>query len=489
MTTAIVKSALFVDFDNIFQGLFDRDRQHANAFARKPDAWAERLESALLEEGVARDFLIRRCYLNPDGSPLVKLDDEISPSGRRISRSKRDTTVVYRQFRNFFTRAGFEVIDCPSLTNSQKNAADIRIALDVLELVLLGTPAVEFVIASGDADFTPLLHRINARDKRSMLVSAGSMAAAVSSAATSRIYGEDMLAVINPPKVRPAVPQDIAPVANAEVGSAEVGLAEVGSAEVGSAEVEVADVEVATVEVAVAHSAGLAEPTAQICVYPASEARSSASWIEGGERAPSAETESSDLGVDEFVRTAGLPRADRQTWATVVKSISEVTDTADHAESVITRCRDAIAERGATFGREKVRHVLVVIAAGGQRIADSMTPLGVARAIVDGAVIRSMAAGATPSDPDIMALKRLVGLLPSTSAVEPGVAIADDSNIHDGGDAAETGPELDEADPGVRAGTPARSLLDPPVGAPHQVDFPLADGLSDGHGGDLHEAA
>ena len=478
-TTAIVKSALFVDFDNIFQGLFDRDRQHANAFARKPDAWAERLESALLEEGVARDFLIRRCYLNPDGSPLVKLDDEISPSGRRISRSKRDTTVVYRQFRNFFTRAGFEVIDCPSLTNSQKNAADIRIALDVLELVLLGTPAVEFVIASGDADFTPLLHRINARDKRSMLVSAGSMAAAVSSAATSRIYGEDMLAVINPPKLRPAAPRDIAPVGNAEVGSAEVG----------SAEVEVTDVEVATVEVAVAHPAGLAEPTAQSCVGPASEARSGASWIEGGERAPSAEPETSDLGIDEFVRTAGLPRTDRQTWATVVRSISEVTDTADHAESVITRCRDAIAERGATFGREKVKQVLVVIAAGGQRIADSMTPLGVARAIVDGAVIRSMAAGATPSDPDIMALKRLVGLLPPTSAVEPGVAIAGDSNRQDGGDAAEPGPELDEADPGVRAGTPMRSLLDPPVGAPHQVDFPLADGLSDGHGGDLHEAA
>ncbi len=306
-TTSTVKSALFVDFDNIYQGLFDHGRSHANAFARKPEAWLARLDRLLLGENTNRDFLIRRCYLNPDGSPLVKLDDEVTPGGRKISRTKRETSIVYRQFRNFFTKAGFEVIDCPSLTNSQKNAADIRIALDVLELVLLGTPADEFVIASGDADFTPLLHRVNARDKRSFMISAGAMSAAVSSAATRWINGDDTLALISPPK--PVVVESAVVVASGDTSGEPV---DVGTDDETGAALAPLD------ELAAVDSAAAGAPTEASAPFEqTAPAEAIAPAVEAGPAEAPGRTEAlvslvadaarTDLGVGELSRLAKLP--------------------------------------------------------------------------------------------------------------------------------------------------------------------------------------
>lgn len=414
-TMSTVKSALFVDFDNIYQGLFDQGRNHANTFARKPEAWLARLEHLLLSEGSHRDFLIRRCYLNPDGSPLVRLDDEVSPGGRKISRTKRDTSVVYRQFRTFFTKAGFEVIDCPSLTNSQKNAADIRIALDVLELVLIGTPVDEFVIASGDADFTPLLHRINARDKRSFLISAGAMAAAVSSAATRWINGDDTLTLISPSKPvvvestvilvvdddEPAGVARLAAAAAIDEASAESpgGPVTVGAAE-GRTDESAVGVEAAGASTA---RVGGTMPTEEVVSLAVDDLRV-------------------DLGVVEVARLAKLPVVDRSTWGAVVDVVAEISGSPDLGDQADIRCRDAMTAREIPFGRQRMHQVLGVINAAGLRISSPQTRLSVAQAIVEGAVIRCMAAGGTPSETDVIALKRLVGVLPdrrATSLTEP----------------------------------------------------------------------
>ena len=71
--------------------------------------------------------------------------------------------------RHHFLRAGFEVIDCPPLTAQLKNSADIRMVMDVRDLLLHDTYFDEFVILSGDADFTPVLIRLRAHARRTVV--------------------------------------------------------------------------------------------------------------------------------------------------------------------------------------------------------------------------------------------------------------------------------------------------------------------------------
>lgn len=142
-----LKSALFVDFDNIYIGLSKTDPQAAERFASDPGRWLAWLESGLPNRtgspnGVLRQrsILIRRCYPNPDAG--------------------------FRRFRSFFTSAAFSVIDCPSMTRAGKNSADIYMVMDLLDTLNHRTNFDEFIIFSGDSDFMPVLLRLRAHDRR-----------------------------------------------------------------------------------------------------------------------------------------------------------------------------------------------------------------------------------------------------------------------------------------------------------------------------------
>jgi uncharacterized LabA/DUF88 family protein len=52
------------------------------------------------------------------------------------------------------------VIDCPPLTSQNKNGADIRMVMDILDALNHQTRFNEFILLSSDADFTPLLTRL-----------------------------------------------------------------------------------------------------------------------------------------------------------------------------------------------------------------------------------------------------------------------------------------------------------------------------------------
>jgi len=128
-----LRSALFLDFDNIYLGLRKLDEEAADAFAKTPENWLTWLEGGLDAPSVlSRRFLIRNVYLNP------------APFG---------------MFRGIYIRAGFRTIDCPPLTSAGKNSADIYMVLDIVDALQSSTRYEEFVIASADADFTPVLHR------------------------------------------------------------------------------------------------------------------------------------------------------------------------------------------------------------------------------------------------------------------------------------------------------------------------------------------
>ena len=142
-----LRCALFVDFDNVYIGLQRLDPAAAEAFAGAPGRWLAALGTGSDSDGeFDRRFLVRSCYLNPS---------------------------VFAQFRPNFTRAGFRVVDCPSLTQQGKSSADINLVLDVVDA--LGAPARydEFVIVSADADFTPVALRCRADDRRVTVLTAG----------------------------------------------------------------------------------------------------------------------------------------------------------------------------------------------------------------------------------------------------------------------------------------------------------------------------
>ena len=138
-------AALFVDFDNIFISLEQQGKEVANQFAANPDRWLSWLERSLLQ-GSERRILVRRCYLNPQS---------------------------FSDFRPYFIRSAFEVIDCPPLTARGKTSTDIHLVMDVLDTLNHSTHFTEFIIFSGDADFTPVLLRLRKHDRRTVVLTAG----------------------------------------------------------------------------------------------------------------------------------------------------------------------------------------------------------------------------------------------------------------------------------------------------------------------------
>ena len=175
----MARAALYLDFDNVFGGLMKLDPGAALQFAEDPGSWLRRLSTALTVEGPRR-WLVLRCYMNPAGSLPDPAQDQ------------RGSRLYFSRFRPFFTNAGFEVIDCPRLTYT-KNAADIRLVLDVVDALATNAQYDEFVIASGDSDMTPLLVRLRSADRRTTIVSPSDAADAFTSIADRLINGQQVL--------------------------------------------------------------------------------------------------------------------------------------------------------------------------------------------------------------------------------------------------------------------------------------------------------
>ncbi|PYS88634.1 MAG: NYN domain-containing protein [Acidobacteria bacterium] len=153
-----IKTALFVDFDNIYVGLDKIDPEAAQSFATYPARWLAWIEQGMpsRENGASaqqqqRAILIRRCYLNPK---------------------------LFYNFRPYFTRSAFSVVDCPPITQRGKNSTDIQMVMDILDLMNHPTRFDEFIILSGDSDFTPVLLRLRAHDRRTAILTIGPIAPA-----------------------------------------------------------------------------------------------------------------------------------------------------------------------------------------------------------------------------------------------------------------------------------------------------------------------
>ncbi|NDU74598.1 NYN domain-containing protein [Actinomadura sp. DSM 109109] len=172
-----MRTALYLDFDNVFSGLCELDPLAAERFAIDPGAWLRRL-SEISESGARRRWLVLRCYLNPSG---------YVPMGAERK--------YFSRYRAAFVRAGFEIVDCPRY-NATKNGADIRVVVDAIDALSTEPVCEEFIIASGDSDMTPLLQRLRRADRRTLIMSPVDAAEAYTSIADQVLNGHQMLALV-----------------------------------------------------------------------------------------------------------------------------------------------------------------------------------------------------------------------------------------------------------------------------------------------------
>jgi hypothetical protein len=187
--TMSTNSVMLLDFDNVFSSLWSLDRHAALAFATEPERWLPLLAERHLTEDHRR-WLVMRCYLNPAG--FVETD---SNSGERL---------YFTRFRPGLVRAGFEVVDCPSMTRGGKNAADIRMVIDALDLLASPVAYDEFVIASSDSDFAPLLHRIRAAARQIVVICPGYASSAYTCLADRLLDFDALDALVRPGPAEPA---------------------------------------------------------------------------------------------------------------------------------------------------------------------------------------------------------------------------------------------------------------------------------------------
>lgn len=61
--------------------------------------------------------------------------------------------------------AGFELVEVPHISYSGKNSADIRLAVDALDICHTKPHLDMFAILSGDSDFSPLVQKLRENDK------------------------------------------------------------------------------------------------------------------------------------------------------------------------------------------------------------------------------------------------------------------------------------------------------------------------------------
>lgn len=182
-------STIFIDYDNIYLSLKRKNEEAAKRFAKDAGLWLREIETGRLitpTNGLAsvapRRIVMNRCY----GNPVPR-------------RNASDNATDMNSFpfvRHHFLRAGMEAVDCPPLTSQLKNSADIRMVMDVRDLLGHDTYFDEFIILSGDADFTPLLHRLRAHARRTVVFANDHTAAPYTAIADGEIREASLISLL-----------------------------------------------------------------------------------------------------------------------------------------------------------------------------------------------------------------------------------------------------------------------------------------------------
>jgi len=182
-------TAVFVDYDNIYMSLRRKSEEAAKRFAKDAVLWLKEIENGRLitltggaQDTAERRIVMNRCY----GNPVPR-------------RNGNDNSTDMNSFpfvRHHYLRAGFEVVDCPPLTAQLKNSADIRMVMDVRDFLDHRTHFDEFILLSGDADFTPVLHRLRAHARRTIVFANDHTAAPYTALSDGEVREQDLITLL-----------------------------------------------------------------------------------------------------------------------------------------------------------------------------------------------------------------------------------------------------------------------------------------------------
>lgn len=98
---------------------------------------------------------------------LKPIGDALAERGRVVARRAYADWSYFDEDRRMLTRSHVELIEMPQrMGASRKNAADIKMAVDAIELAFSRDYISTFVVCTGDSDFTPLVHKLRELNKR-----------------------------------------------------------------------------------------------------------------------------------------------------------------------------------------------------------------------------------------------------------------------------------------------------------------------------------
>jgi hypothetical protein len=150
--------------------------------------------------------------------------DALAERGRVVARRAYADWSYFADDRRLLARAQVELIEIPQrLGGSRKNAADIKMAVDAIELAYERAFITTFAIGTGDSDFTPLVHKLREMDKRVIGIGVQSSTSALLPPACDEFLFYDRLPGVEPVtpsrargRRRPAAPVPAGPPEAAE---------------------------------------------------------------------------------------------------------------------------------------------------------------------------------------------------------------------------------------------------------------------------------
>jgi len=110
--------------------------------------------------------LVTNTGISPSSFDLRPSLDLLLERGKVIFRRAYCDWGRFREAKGSLHELGVELIDVPPTTRSGKNAADMRLVIDALELNYARQHIDTFAIASGDSDFVPLANKLRENDRR-----------------------------------------------------------------------------------------------------------------------------------------------------------------------------------------------------------------------------------------------------------------------------------------------------------------------------------
>lgn len=109
--------------------------------------------------------LVTNTGISPSSFDLQPALDRLLEKGKVVFRRAYCDWNRFRDAKSSLHALGVELVDVPPSTRAGKNAADMRLVIDALELCYAREHIDTFAIASGDSDFCPLAYKLRENDR------------------------------------------------------------------------------------------------------------------------------------------------------------------------------------------------------------------------------------------------------------------------------------------------------------------------------------